>query len=66
LTYWCAYHLQLDAREEDGFEEEQLAHVRELMEKLDAAGVVASEGHKEGGADWEDSEEEEDDAAMEE
>jgi hypothetical protein len=36
------------------------------MEKLDAAGVVASEGHKEGGADWEDSEEEEDDAAMEE
>lgn len=44
-----------------------MAHVRELMEKLDAAGVVASEGHKEGAAEWEDSEdEEEDDAVMEE
>lgn len=40
--------------EPSGSDPEQLAHVRELMAKLDAAGIVASTGHQEGGEDWED------------
>lgn len=45
---------QLDAMEPSGSDPEQLAHVRELLAKLDAAGIVASTGHQEGGEDWED------------
>lgn len=42
--------------------------MRELLSKLDAAGVVASAGHLEGGEDWEDESdgEEDEEDAMEE
>lgn len=47
-----------------------MAHVKELLEKLNAAGVVASLGHEEEGAgEWEDEsdgEGEAGDVAMEE
>lgn len=45
---------------------EQLAHVEELMEKFEAAGVVASTGQGEGAEEWEDdSDGGEDDVEME-
>ncbi|KAL8286259.1 hypothetical protein RQP46_004747 [Phenoliferia psychrophenolica] len=47
-------YLRLDAIEPSGSDPEQLAHVHELTSKLDAAGIVASTGHQEGGEDWED------------
>lgn len=55
---------QLDEREPEGSAPEQLAHVREIMAKLDAAGVVASEGHQEGANEWEDESEGEGDVEM--
>ena len=57
--------LQLDAREPEGSDPEQLGHVNELLAKLNKLGVVASAGQEpEGDAEWEDESGEED--AMEE
>lgn len=55
---------QLDERDPEGSDPEQMAHVREILEKMEEAGVVASVGQQEGGEDWEDESEGED--AMEE
>lgn len=56
--------VQLDERDPEGSDPEQMSHVKEIMGKLDAAGVVASVGQQEGGEEWEDESEGED--AMEE
>lgn len=58
--------MQLEERDPSSTDPEQMGHVRELMGKLDAAGVVVSAGAEEGGeanGDWEDESEDE---AMEE
>ncbi|KAK4699576.1 hypothetical protein P7C70_g6683, partial [Phenoliferia sp. Uapishka_3] len=47
-------YLRLDALDPSISDPEQLAHVQELMSKYEAAGIVASTGHQEGGEDWED------------
>lgn len=57
---------KLDEREPENSDPEQLAHVKELMAKLDAAGVVASVGQEqEGEGDWEDDSEGEDEEMKE-
>lgn len=43
----------------EGSDPEQLAHVQEILEKMNAAGVVASDGRREGDKDWEDESDEE-------
>ena len=51
--------LQLEERDPSGTDADQMAHVKELLSKLDAAGVVASAGAAEGDAEWEDASEDE-------
>ncbi|KAI5481447.1 TPR domain containing protein [Pseudohyphozyma bogoriensis] len=50
-------YLRLDERDPSGSDPEQLAHLKDLLSKLDAAGVVASTGHQEGDDQWEDESE---------
>jgi len=59
----CSFGAQLEERDSSETDPEQMAHVKELMGKLDAAGVEASAGAAEGDAEWEDASEDE---AMEE
>lgn len=54
---------QLEERDPSGSDPEQMAHVKELMGKLDAAGIVASTGAEGEDGDWEDASDED---AMEE
>ncbi len=57
--------MQLDTREPEGSDPEQLGHVNELLAKLNELGVVASAGQEqEGDAEWQDESGDED--AMEE
>ncbi|GAA5913189.1 hypothetical protein JCM8208_001696 [Rhodotorula glutinis] len=56
-------YLTLEERDPSATDADQMAHVKELVGKLDAAGVVASAGAAEGDAEWEDASEDE---AMEE
>lgn len=60
--------VQLDGLEPENSDPEQLAHVKELLEKLEKLGVVASTGREEEGeGPWEDEEtDEEEENAMEE
>ncbi|KAM0755738.1 TPR-like protein [Meredithblackwellia eburnea MCA 4105] len=47
-------YLRLDSLDPTGSDPEQLSHVRELLGKLEAAGIVTSSGHLEGEDEWED------------
>jgi tetratricopeptide (TPR) repeat protein len=64
----CTSRLQLDGLEPENSDPEQLAHVNELLEKLEKLGVVASAGREEEGeGPWEDEEsDDEEENAMEE
>lgn len=59
---------QLDGLEPENSDPEQLAHVKELLEKLEKLGVIASAGREEEGeGPWEDDEsDDEEENAMEE
>lgn len=48
------FNKQLDAREPEQSDPEQLAHVKELIGKFDAAGIIASTGQNEEDEEWED------------
>lgn len=55
---------QLEERDPSQTDAEQMAHVQELLGKLDAAGIVASSGAATAEEGWEDASEDEE--AMEE
>lgn len=52
VTHLLFYRLQLDEQDPGGSDPEQLDHVKEILEKMNEAGVIASEGKKEGEDDW--------------
>ncbi|KAK4054832.1 hypothetical protein OIV83_000756 [Microbotryomycetes sp. JL201] len=54
-------YMRLEELDPEQSDPDQLAHVKELLAKLDAAGVVASAGREEEGDEWVDDEDDEDD-----
>ncbi|KAM0793160.1 hypothetical protein ACM66B_000634 [Microbotryomycetes sp. NB124-2] len=60
-------YMRLEELDPEQSDPDQLAHVKELLAKLDAAGVVASAGREEEGDEWVDDDEDDDeDDAMDE
>jgi hypothetical protein len=64
LTFAESLSQQLEERDPSQTDAEQMAHVQELLGKLDAAGIVASSGAATAEEGWEDASEDEE--AMEE
>ncbi|KAK4058104.1 hypothetical protein OIO90_000843 [Microbotryomycetes sp. JL221] len=58
-------YMRLEELDPDQSDPEQLAHVKELLSRLEAAGVVASAGREEEGDEWlDDDEDDENEEAM--